>query len=188
LERWTSRISPNQPRPFRRCAQLFTGGTTDTDPCFVTGQPSCQNWGSADFDQKRTHTLSNDEIIWDFSGNVYEWVKDDLTYGEVVNTSPVATMTFNEVAKWGPQFSYTDGSFKSSPYGGLGYLIPDGGKDLPRREPRVVMQFGRRSLPIKLEEQVKLFLVNGKHAISALPLFRPHKPINASCLPFPFAI
>ena len=27
--------------------------------------------------QRRTHTLSNGEVIWDVSGNAWEWVKDD---------------------------------------------------------------------------------------------------------------
>lgn len=42
--------------------------------CFET-QQKCSNlsWNS----QRRTHTLTNNNIIWDFSGNVWEWVKDD---------------------------------------------------------------------------------------------------------------
>ena len=32
--------------------------------------------------QSRTHTLSNGEIIWDVSGNVWEWVKDDNSDGD----------------------------------------------------------------------------------------------------------
>ena len=43
---------------------------TDNDGCFGTGQV-CDDvtWDS----QRRTHTLSNGEVIWDFAGNVWEW-------------------------------------------------------------------------------------------------------------------
>ena len=27
--------------------------------------------------ERRTHTLSNGEVIWDVAGNAWEWVKDD---------------------------------------------------------------------------------------------------------------
>ncbi len=35
---------------------------------------SAANWDV----QRRTHTLSNDRIIWDFGGNVFEWVRDNF--------------------------------------------------------------------------------------------------------------
>jgi hypothetical protein len=45
--------------------------STDDDPCFGTGQ-TCSDitWDL----QRRTHKLSNGEVIWDLSGNVYNWI------------------------------------------------------------------------------------------------------------------
>ncbi len=48
----------------------------DSDPCTGTGQPDCANPTHLDYAQKRTHRLSNGEIIWDFSGNAWERVAD----------------------------------------------------------------------------------------------------------------
>ena len=33
--------------------------------------------GEGSNDQKRTHTLSNGEVIWDMAGNVWEWIKPE---------------------------------------------------------------------------------------------------------------
>jgi len=45
--------------------------TDDNDPCNGTGQTcSSSTW----HDQRRTHTVSNGNVIWDFSGNVWELV------------------------------------------------------------------------------------------------------------------
>jgi hypothetical protein len=46
---------------------------SDSEPCFGTtsdGSNICGSKGS----QKRTLTLENGEIIWDFAGNVWQWV------------------------------------------------------------------------------------------------------------------
>ena len=67
----------------------------DTKACYglpvyddTTGQyvpmtiDSSRNSGQCDgpwHSRKRTHQLSNDEIIWDLAGNLCEWVKEDLS-------------------------------------------------------------------------------------------------------------
>lgn len=48
--------------------------STDNNPYSETGQTSGE--------QKRIHTLSNGQIIWDFAGNIWEWVDDALTLGQ----------------------------------------------------------------------------------------------------------
>lgn len=47
--------------------------STDDNPYSGTGNSSAQSANSG-WEQRRTLTLSNGQIIWDFSGNVYEWV------------------------------------------------------------------------------------------------------------------
>jgi hypothetical protein len=50
--------------------------STDDDPCSGTGQTcDTSTWNS----QRRTYRLSNGEYIWDFGGNVWNWV-DAFTY------------------------------------------------------------------------------------------------------------
>ncbi|POB14830.1 hypothetical protein [Halobacteriovorax sp. DA5] len=50
--------------------------TSTADSYDGTGNNSGQAAGSG-WEQKRTHTLSNGSTIWDFSGNVWEWVDWD---------------------------------------------------------------------------------------------------------------
>jgi hypothetical protein len=52
-----------------------------TEPCNAALEnvhTNCSTVG-ANFHQKRTHTLSNNEVIWDFSGSVYQWVDWNIT-------------------------------------------------------------------------------------------------------------
>ncbi len=49
----------------------------DNDPYNGTGNTDSEAMGSGK-EQKRTLTLSNGEVIWDLSGNVWEWVDWDL--------------------------------------------------------------------------------------------------------------
>jgi hypothetical protein len=68
-------------------------GITDTNnPYNGTGNNSGQAVG-AGWEQKRTHTISNGQTIWDFSGNVWEWadwgLEDGLNLGPITcNQTP----------------------------------------------------------------------------------------------------
>ena len=105
----------------------------DNQACYGTEQ-TCDSsiWDS----QRRTHKLSNGEVIWDLSGNVWEWVKDDNTvdyspdaYLSLITASTHTasgsltggTTTTSRTAKgqFGPSGDYAD--LNSAPYGGLGY-------------------------------------------------------------------
>ena len=67
LNRGHSDSSPNSSLP---------ASTDDDQACHQTGQTcSSTTWHS----QKRTHVLLNGEVIWDFSGNVAEWIYENAS-------------------------------------------------------------------------------------------------------------
>ena len=105
----------------------------DNNACHETGN-TCD--GSTWHSQRRTHTLSNGEVVWDIGGNVYEWVKDTnaVNYGSNLDIAQITdatrptsgslsggTTTTERKAKghFGPSGDYTD--LDSDPWGGLGY-------------------------------------------------------------------
>ena len=71
-------------------ASALQASADDTEACFGTDQ-TCSNtvW----HDQRRTHVLSNGEVIWDFAGNVWEWVYDDYN---TLGVSPAISSGWNE--------------------------------------------------------------------------------------------
>ena len=89
----------------------------DNDPCNGTEQ-TCSStvWDS----QRRTHALSNGNKIWDFGGNVWEWVTNNNT---VVNGADgnISTMSGADIR----QTRYGAAAFcatpSSTPYCGMGY-------------------------------------------------------------------
>ena len=116
-------------------ATILEANSDDNNACHGTGQTcSSSTWNG----QRRTHTLSNGEVVWDIAGNLEEWVKDNNTvpYSSIF-TSIIAlitdethetsgslsggTTTTSRKAKghFGPSGDYTN--FTSNPYGGLGY-------------------------------------------------------------------
>jgi hypothetical protein len=78
--------------------------------------------------QKRTHTLSNGEVIWDLAGNVREWQMDHLTslFGPsnfISQITDSASFTNNPKTTFGPSGDYSN--LNSDPFGGLGYAVID---------------------------------------------------------------
>lgn len=92
--------------------------TDDNDPCNGTGQ-TCSStvWDS----QRRTHKLSNGNVIWDFGGNVYNWVTNDLTVAYSTNYF-VSTMVAgdNEQVRYGAETATICPARWTTPYCGFG--------------------------------------------------------------------
>jgi formylglycine-generating enzyme required for sulfatase activity len=106
---------------------------SDSFPCYETGNTNCATNSHSDFTQKRTHTLSNGEVIWDIAGNVWEWVKDNNSSIQAPNdyiaietgwdsTSPGWPMQSDKL-NFGPAGDYT--SKNAGEFGGLGYGFLD---------------------------------------------------------------
>jgi hypothetical protein len=101
------------------------------DPYDQTGNTAAQAAGSGK-EQRRTHTLSNGETIWDFAGNVTEWLKDDNNdnYGNNSYISQITDLTHlinvggkTARTRFGPSGNYT--SLGGPQYGGLGKGLLD---------------------------------------------------------------
>jgi hypothetical protein len=94
---------------------------TDTHGCVgitSNGDPA-DNCGNTWHVNKRTHTLSNGQIIWDIAGNVHEWVTGSpLTVGQYVD-GYISVLTTAEQHRWGPAGNYS--SKVDGEYGGLGF-------------------------------------------------------------------
>ena len=76
-------------------------GHSDNNPGYACDgnqeyvETDCANTGNEpDFIQKRTYTLSNGNVIWDLSGNVWEWTtyfnKNHKPYDDTDSSAPVA--------------------------------------------------------------------------------------------------
>ena len=113
----------------------LAANSNDNNACHATGQDCNSNtWHS----QRRTHTLSNGEVVWDIAGNTWEWVKDTnmVNYGSTSRMSKVTydthtasgslsdgTTTTSRTVKdhFGPSGDY--GDLNSDPWGGLGIIL-----------------------------------------------------------------
>ena len=72
--------------------------STDSDPYSGTGQTTGE--------QKRTHTLSNGEVIWDFAGNVRDWVDDKVSCfvdvcPSTLTPRPTGWQNYTAITSWG---------------------------------------------------------------------------------------
>ena len=47
--------------------------------------------------EKRVFELTNGEVIWDLSGNVWEWLDDSASYNEQLNTTPIKDLPTEEM-------------------------------------------------------------------------------------------
>ena len=99
-------------------ASALVAVTDDNDPCNGTGQTcSSSTWDS----QRRTHTLSNGNVIWDFAGNVFEWVTDNNTASNGAD-GYMSTMSGADIrqTRYGAASGTICVSASSTPYCGMG--------------------------------------------------------------------
>jgi hypothetical protein len=96
-------------------ASPLAAASSDVDACFGTGQ-TCSD--TVHHRERRIHFLSNGSVLWDFAGNVWEWVLDNnsTTYGADIHISGLAGAG---KPLFGPG---TDWSLHNTfPYAGMGY-------------------------------------------------------------------
>lgn len=113
----------------------------DSDAYFGTGNSNTEGWGGGR-EQRRTKTLSNGEVVWDFGGNVFQWVSDNYSdlglnptisasWGEYSNTTNFPTTggsaNINRLL-FAPSGSYTSSSHFIGQFmgGSAGALIRSG--------------------------------------------------------------
>lgn len=82
--------------------------TNTADPYDSTANTAAEAMGSGK-EQKRTLTLSNGEVIWDLTGNVFEWT--DWTLGGALSSGPTSC-----VAAWTEFPAVSCGDLMSSEY------------------------------------------------------------------------
>ena len=100
-------------------ASALAAVTDDNDPCNGTGQTcSSSTWNS----QRRTHTLSNGNKIWDFAGNVWEWVTNDSNVSNGAD-GYISTMSGGDIrqTRYGAASGTICATPGSSPYCGMGH-------------------------------------------------------------------
>lgn len=110
-------------------ASALAASTADSDACLGTGQScSLSNWS----DQRRVSKLSNGLYLWDFAGNVWEWVLDNnstkfgadtylslMTSANHPDLGTIGRLEGNANLHFGPAGSYS--SATANPYAGLGF-------------------------------------------------------------------
>jgi len=99
-------------------ATALVAVTDDNDPCNGTGQTcSSSTWDS----QRRTHALSNGNKIWDFAGNVWEWVTNDSNVSNGADGN-ISTMSGTDIRQtsYGTLRSTKCATPRNSPFGGMG--------------------------------------------------------------------
>jgi len=110
-------------------SKALEASDNDDDACFGMGLNCSSGWNV----KRRTHVLSNGEVIWDFAGNVREWVYDDYVNLQLESDISEAWNDFSSLSETnrrilGPSeggWDYAKGIGKI--FGGKGGAIARGG-------------------------------------------------------------
>lgn len=105
---------------------LLNASTDDVaGNCTLTGQTCSSTVWNA---QRRTHTLSNGNVIWDLAGNAAEWVTNYNTYSYTPDTfaSQLTSLSTLQTA-YGPLTSTICATPAVAPYCGFGKAMFTGG-------------------------------------------------------------
>ena len=99
--------SLNQGHSFSTTKWPVKASPDDNDACFKTGVKCSLNlWAK----ERRTHKLKNGEIIWDLSGNVSEWVIDNVDYTKLKKEMSITFVNVPNLKEYpysvyGPEFN-----------------------------------------------------------------------------------
>ncbi|NRA46280.1 MAG: hypothetical protein HRU09_15110 [Oligoflexales bacterium] len=79
----------------------------DDSKAYVNG--NCEGRTSSDDpENRRTHVLSNQQVIWDLAGNVWDWTKETITYEQQPSPIVDGYVEYTEVAERDPSFPVTE--------------------------------------------------------------------------------
>lgn len=117
-ENWSSGIAyqgvVNQGH-FDTTPNTTLAASTDNDSCFGTGETcDLSTWNA----QRRTHRLPGGDIIWDISGNVWEWVNNN--YWTVYGGAFISRLADGKVKNTVGSPIVCDG-WNTTPYCGFGW-------------------------------------------------------------------
>jgi hypothetical protein len=135
LNRGHSEGSPSEP--------LAAGD--DSNPCFgITGDVAgcaADSWHVL----KRTHRLGSGEVVWDLSGNLMEWVRDDLDVGA---EGFLDSMSFDDQRFLGALYPSAADSGFGYVFSGTGVAIRGGlfSWDMPEYNGIYALDLGGRNL------------------------------------------
>ena len=101
-------------------------------------ETTCTASSTGTFNQRRTHTLSNGEVIWDIAGNVWEWVNYfnheekptpnvGSTWYEYTAVTGTTTMALSDLIPTNALKSFWDDTWDSTESIGRYYPGVDGG-------------------------------------------------------------
>lgn len=101
--------------------RTLEASSDDDDSCYQLSEKcSLTQWKP----MRRVHILPNQEIIWDFSGNVSEFMNDKFISKMRIESSYISMMNFKQpgFARFAPRANCTDPASKENLYCGYGWF------------------------------------------------------------------